>query len=520
MNWKDVEGYFSYTNLYDLALKYSPQDSVFVEVGSWMGRSTCYMGEKIKNSSKNIKFYAVDTWDGSEEPQHKKTIEELKNNNITLLDVFNHNLKSCGVEEYVIPIQNTSLEVAKTFEDDSIDFLHIDASHDYENVIADIIAWYPKVKPGGFITGDDYVINWSGVVNAVNSYFKDKSLVLLDRQDGTISKVWLHQKQGEKMEVTLYAIAKNEEKNVEKFIENSKKFSNVVVVDTGSTDNTVSLLRDAGIQVYEHPQTRDEFDFSVARNQALSYVKTDWALSIDFNEEITDLYLDGMGVISDEFTAFKHLRYDLDDEGDVKEGQTSFVRFHRTQNYKWVDAIHESLMFIPSEDFSEETSVETTVKITKTISKSIDKQLFYLTICEREYKKNPSNTYFLWFILKHYYDIRGVEKFLKYSSEYLSLSKAYRDPVRIDVFIMSCNVLLSLDKLELAANYSFHAFSESMMFGSDYIGKSLMTLYNVGNITKNPNIIIFATAFNENTLNLPERKNAIEELYEKTIEKK
>jgi glycosyltransferase involved in cell wall biosynthesis len=81
------------------------------------------------------------------------------------------------------------------------------------------------------------------------------------------------------MKVTLYAICKNEEKNINKFIENSKKFFHTIVVDTGSTDNTVQLLKDAGIEVYEHPQTREEFDFSVARNQALSYVKTDWAFS-------------------------------------------------------------------------------------------------------------------------------------------------------------------------------------------------------------------------------------------------
>jgi glycosyltransferase involved in cell wall biosynthesis len=51
------------------------------------------------------------------------------------------------------------------------------------------------------------------------------------------------------MKVTLYAIAKNEEKNIEKFLKNAEKFDDVVVVDTGSTDDTVQLLKDAGIKV-------------------------------------------------------------------------------------------------------------------------------------------------------------------------------------------------------------------------------------------------------------------------------
>ena len=100
------------------------------------------------------------------------------------------------------------------------------------------------------------------------------------------------------MKVTLYAIAKNEEKNIEKFLKNAKKFSDVVVVDTGSTDNTVQLLKDAGIKVYEHPQTREEFDFSVARHQALSYVKTDWAFALDFNENIDEFFQDGFDAIA------------------------------------------------------------------------------------------------------------------------------------------------------------------------------------------------------------------------------
>lgn len=153
------------------------------------------------------------------------------------------------------------------------------------------------------------------------------------------------------MNVTLYAIAKNEEKNIEKFIENSNKFSNTIVVDTGSTDNTVTLLRDSGIEVYEHPQKKQEFDFSVARNQALSYVKTDWAFSLDFNETIDDLYLEGFDVLQDEFTSFKHLRFDDNGTDEPQQSNEVHVRFHRRKNYKWVNAVHEIPVFVPTEDF-------------------------------------------------------------------------------------------------------------------------------------------------------------------------
>ena len=513
MKWKDIEGYFSYTNLYDIALKYCPDNSIFVEIGSWMGRSTCYMGEGIKNSQKNIKFYAIDTWEGSEEPQHKETIEKLKNQKLSLFDTFNFHLKSCEVSEYVTPFQTTSLTAAEQFEDNSLDFVHIDASHDYENVLEDIRAWYPKIKPGGFLTGDDYVINWGGVIRAVNEYFTNKSVLLLDRQDGTISKVWIHQKQGEKMDITLYAICKNEEKNVERFIETSKKFFHTVVVDTGSTDKTVELLKGAGIEVYEHSQTREEFDFSVARNTALSYVKTDWAFSLDFNENIDEYFSEGLHVISGEFTSFKHQRYDKVGDQEPTLGQVSHVRFHRTKNYTWTNAVHETPMFLPTEDYLNEVSVDTTIKIIKNIQPSIDKQLFYLSICEREYQKNLENTYYLWFIFKHYFEVKNFQKALELGQEYLNISKAYFDPMRIDVFIMTSVALLQLQNITTASNYAFHAVSEAMNIGGNAMGKAFTHLLEIGNLVRNPNIIVFASAFAEETKSLRERTDAIDRLF-------
>lgn len=316
------------------------------------------------------------------------------------------------------------------------------------------------------------------------------------------------------MNITLYAIAKNEEKNIEKFIKNSKKFSNTVVVDTGSTDKTVELLKEAGIEVYKHHQTREEFDFSSARNTALSYVKTDWAFSLDFNEDIDEFFPDGLDVIAEEFTAFKHERFDKVGDSEPTLSNTAHIRFHRTQNYTWVNAVHETPMFIPSEKHLNESTVDTTIKITKTIHPSVDKQLFYLSICEREYKKDKLNTYYLWFIFKHYFEVKNFEKTLELGQEYLNISKAYFDATRIDVFIMCSIALINSKNILMASNYSFHALSEAMNIGGNVMGKAFTHLLNIGKLTQNPNILIFASGFSEDTLNLKERNDAILELYQ------
>lgn len=54
-------------------------------------------------------------------------------------------------------IRKFSLDAAKDFADNSLDFVYLDANHSYEHIKADIQAWLPKVKTGGILAGHDYV---------------------------------------------------------------------------------------------------------------------------------------------------------------------------------------------------------------------------------------------------------------------------------------------------------------------------------------------------------------------------
>ena len=187
--WKDIQGFFEYPSFYDMCMNEIADNSTMVEVGSWVGRSSCYVASLIKKSGKNIKFYCVDTWEGSEE--HSEIILNLKSQGKTLFGEFQNNIHDCEVQDYIIPIKLESIEAAKQFEDESIDFIHIDAAHDYENVLADIKAWYSKIKPGGLITGDDY--GWDGVYRAVNEFFGIENITYYDH-DNRNGCVWYHKK--------------------------------------------------------------------------------------------------------------------------------------------------------------------------------------------------------------------------------------------------------------------------------------------------------------------------------------
>lgn len=159
------EDWFTYPNLYSEMVRLSPNKAHFVEVGVWKGRSAAYLAVEIINSSKEISLDLVDTWEGSEEHQPMM---------YNLFDVFQENIKP--VRDYVNIKQMDSLSAALSYEDKSLDFVFIDAAHDYESVKADIKAWLPKIKPDGYLAGHDYP-SWEGVTKAVNEIFGEENIV-------------------------------------------------------------------------------------------------------------------------------------------------------------------------------------------------------------------------------------------------------------------------------------------------------------------------------------------------------
>lgn len=141
----------------------------FVEIGSWKGKSSTYMAVEILNSGKRIKFDCVDTWNGSEEH-----LDKNNNSYEPLLEIpnglYNEFLKNIEpVKSVINPIRMSSIEASKLYKDNSLDFIFIDGAHDYFNVKQDVEHWFPKIKVGGYITGDDYA--WPSVSNAVDEYF-------------------------------------------------------------------------------------------------------------------------------------------------------------------------------------------------------------------------------------------------------------------------------------------------------------------------------------------------------------
>lgn len=121
------------------------------------------------------KLYAVDTWLGSVEHQDTKYREKLP----SLYAQFLSNVIHAGLQEKIEPVRLDSLAAAKELSVKA-DLIFIDAAHDTESVYKDIMAWYPHLKEGGVICGDDWT--WASVRLAVEKAAKelDADLVTSD----------------------------------------------------------------------------------------------------------------------------------------------------------------------------------------------------------------------------------------------------------------------------------------------------------------------------------------------------
>jgi len=67
-------------------------------------------------------------------------------------------------------VRGFSVPVAETYADGFFDVVYIDANHAVDAVFADLLAWFPKVRPGGWLCGDDFAPMWPGVVEAVLAF--------------------------------------------------------------------------------------------------------------------------------------------------------------------------------------------------------------------------------------------------------------------------------------------------------------------------------------------------------------
>lgn len=141
------------------------RNGLVVEVGVWKGRSLSAILDLCRSNGNRVA--AVDTWrPPREDPDYAEAWER------DVYEIFLNNLRLLGHLGTVTILREDSAKAAARFADGSVDLLFLDADHAYEAVRRDLLAWLPKIRPGGILCGHDYT--WKeGVRRALHELFGD-----------------------------------------------------------------------------------------------------------------------------------------------------------------------------------------------------------------------------------------------------------------------------------------------------------------------------------------------------------
>lgn len=151
--WKTIPGWFDFQDLYDLAVDEASDGANFLEVGCWLGKSTCYLADCIRKSGKNIRLSVIDTFKGVEGDELQTLLTPF-GGSVRL--AFEANLKAAGFFNLVTMIEENSRTAHRHFAPSSLEFVFIDGDHSYQGIRQDVLNFRPKVKPGGILAGHDY----------------------------------------------------------------------------------------------------------------------------------------------------------------------------------------------------------------------------------------------------------------------------------------------------------------------------------------------------------------------------
>ena len=142
-----VDGFLSDNEgelLYNFARKCTRKGAI-IEIGSWKGKSTIWLGHGSKNGNRAT-VYAIDP--------HVVSHAHRLYRNVRPFEEFTRNIENAGVNDIVVPIVQTSEKASNNFNSNA-ELIFVDGAHEYEAVKLDFQLWFPKLLDGGIIAFHD-----------------------------------------------------------------------------------------------------------------------------------------------------------------------------------------------------------------------------------------------------------------------------------------------------------------------------------------------------------------------------
>jgi len=184
------------------------------------------------------------------------------------------------LDDYIKPVIND--EIKKVFLNISQDFINLKKNLEdnlfskslYDSIIAE---YFPEnintIAPGYYF----YYLGWLTDIQYLEGWNEAEKVEIQSYRDSLQDKL--------KIKLSVVIIAKNEANFIEQAINSIKGIAyEIIVVDTGSLDNTVSIAHNEGCKVID---TKWENDFSKVRNLGITQASGNWVLILDADEELS-----------------------------------------------------------------------------------------------------------------------------------------------------------------------------------------------------------------------------------------
>ena len=247
--------------------------------------------------------------------------------------------------------------------------------------------------------------------------------------------------------ISLSIIAKNEQKTLTICLESAKNLvDEIIVVDTGSTDNTKEIALTYGAKVYDFDW---QGDFAAARNFALSKSSSDWNLVLDADERITSWDSDRL----EEFTASPHsigrikIISSFTQNGEERLAQ-DFISRLLPKGVLFKGRIHEQVD-------SNLPRIDIPIEVFHTGYYGTDKSERNLQLLLKEMQENPNSPYILYQLGRQYRngkEINEAAMYLEKAYVYIIRSERYAVDLIVNYLYILIELKLYLRALEIINN--------------------------------------------------------------------
>ncbi|MWV42305.1 glycosyltransferase [Paenibacillus sp. HJL G12] len=255
--------------------------------------------------------------------------------------------------------------------------------------------------------------------------------------------------------IGIHLIARDESEVIRTCLESVKLADEIVLVDTGSSDDTVDIARQYGAHVVS---MKWQDDFSMARNHALRYATTDWILVIDADEELLTS-LDEIRMLIDATDEVEAYDITIANMLSDSEAQTLYHRslrlFRNRQQYHFEGKIHEeiepSILLFSGKDKIKGSPIQ--IRHTGYLSPNIwnkNKLDRNYQILMKALEEEPEQPYYLYHLgITHCQsgNIPEAKKYMLLAKEHTPLTASFRPTLIKDL----AKVMLELHEVEQAS---------------------------------------------------------------------